>query len=88
MFVYDTEKLDADAQQAQLDIERTDNDMANLKAQIEQLKKDKANASEEEQLSYTTQIQSAEMDLKKSEYERKAKEVEITVSKVRYRIPR
>lgn len=77
LFVYDTEKLDADAQQAQLDIERTDNDMANLKAQIEQLKKDKANDSEEEQLSYTTQIQSAEMDLKKSEYERKAKEVEI-----------
>lgn len=77
LFVYDTEKLDADAQQAQLDLERADNDMANLKAQIAQLEKDKANASEEEQLSYTTQIQSAEMDLKKSEYERKAKEVEI-----------
>ena len=77
LFTYDTEKLEADLQQAQLDLERADNDMANLKAQIAQLQKDKENASEDEQLSYTTQIQSGEMDLKKSEYERKAKEVEI-----------
>lgn len=73
LFTYDTEKLEADLQQAQLDLERADNDMANLKAQIAQLQKDKENASEDEQLSYTTQIQSGEMDLKKSEYERKAK---------------
>lgn len=77
LFTHDTEKLEADLQQAQLDLERADNDMANLKAQIAQLQKDKENASEDEQLSYTTQIQSGEMDLKKSEYERKAKEVEI-----------
>ncbi|HIX30208.1 MAG TPA: efflux RND transporter periplasmic adaptor subunit, partial [Candidatus Blautia stercoravium] len=77
LFTYDTEKLEGDLQQAQLDLERADNDMANLKAQIAQLRKDKENASEDEQLSYTTQIQSGEMDLKKSEYERKAKEVEI-----------
>lgn len=65
LFTYDTEKLEADLQQAQLDLERADNDMANLKAQIAQLQKDKENASEDEQLSYTTQIQSGEMDLKK-----------------------
>ena len=77
LFTYDTATLETDLQQAQLDLERADNDMANLKTQIAQLEKEKKNAGEEEQLSYTTQIQSAQMDLKKSEYERKAKEVEM-----------
>lgn len=77
LFVYDTASLETDIQQAQLDMERADNSMANLKAQIAQLQKEKKKASQDEQLSYTTQIQTAEMDLKKSEYERKAKEVEM-----------
>ncbi len=77
LFTYDTATLETDIQQAQLDLERADNSMGNLKAQIQQLQKEKKKASSDEQLSYTTQIQSAEMDLKKSEYERKAKEVEL-----------
>lgn len=77
LFTYDTEKLEADLQQANLDLERADNDMKNQKDQIAQLEKEKKKAPEKEQLSYTTQIQSAQMDLKKSEYEKKAKEVEI-----------
>lgn len=77
LFTYDTAKLEADLQQANLDLERADNDMKNQKDQIAQLEKEKKNAPEKEQLSYTTQIQSAQMDLKKSEYEKKAKEVEI-----------
>ena len=77
LFTYDTAKLDTDLQQANLDLERVNNDMENQKAQIAQLEKEKKKAPEKEQLSYTTQIQSAQMDLKKSEYEKKAKEVEI-----------
>lgn len=77
LFTYDTTKLDTDLQQANLDLERAGNDIENQKAQIAQLEKEKKKASEKEQLSYTTQIQSAQMDLKKSEYEKKAKEVEI-----------
>lgn len=77
LFTYDTVKLEADLQQANLDLERADNDMKNQKDQIAQLEKEKKKAPEKEQLSYTTQIQSAQMDLKKSEYEKKAKEVEI-----------
>lgn len=77
LFIYDTAKLEADLQQANLDLERADNDMKNQKDQIAQLEKEKKKAPEKEQLSYTTQIQSAQMDLKKSEYEKKAKEVEI-----------
>ena len=77
LFTYDTATLETDIQQAQLDLERADNSMGNLKAQIQQLQKEKKKASSDQQLSYTTQIQSAEMDLKKSEYERKAKEVEL-----------
>ncbi|MCA5964759.1 HlyD family efflux transporter periplasmic adaptor subunit [Blautia sp. RD014234] len=52
--------------------------MENLRSQIAQLEKEKKSASEDDQFSYTTQIQTAQMDLKKSEYERKSKEVEIS----------
>ena len=77
LFTYDTASLEMDIQQAQLDLERAAGEMTNLQAQIQQLEKEKKDAPEEEQFSYTTQIQSAQMDLKKSEYDRKAKEVEI-----------
>ena len=78
LFIYDTESLEADLQQAQLDLERADTDMENLRSQITQLEKEKKSASEDDQFSYTTQIQTAQMDLKKSEYERNGKEVEIS----------
>ena len=77
LFTYDTASLEMDIQQARLDLERAASEMTNLQAQIQQLEKEKKDAPEEEQFSYTTQIQSAQMDLKKSEYDRKAKEVEI-----------
>lgn len=77
LFTYTTESLETDLQQAKLDLERADNEMGNLKEQIAQLQKEKKKASKDDQLSYTTQIQTAEMDLKKTEYEKKAKEVEI-----------
>ena len=77
LFSYDTSSLESDLQQAQLELERADNDMANLRTQIAQLEKEKKSAPEDEKFSYTTQIQTAQMDLKKSEYERKSKEVEM-----------
>lgn len=77
LFTYDTASLEMDIQQAKLELERAAGEMTNLQAQIQQLEKEKKDAPEEEQFSYTTQIQSAQMDLKKSEYDRKAKEVEI-----------
>lgn len=78
LFTYETGTLEMDIQQAQLDLERTDSEMQNLRSQIQQLEKEKKYAPEEEQFSYTTQIQTAQMDLKKSEYDKKAKEVEIS----------
>ena len=47
--------------------------MENLKTQIAQLEKEKKKAAEDEKFSYTTQIQTAQTDLKKSEYEKKPK---------------
>lgn len=73
LFTYTTETLETDLQQARLDLEREDNEMANLKAQIEQLKKEKKKASKDEQLSYTMQIQTAEMDLKKVNMKKRQK---------------
>ncbi|MGN0400324.1 MAG: efflux RND transporter periplasmic adaptor subunit [Blautia sp.] len=78
LFIYDTEQLESDLEQALLELERFDGNMENLKTQIAQLEKEKKKASEDEQFSYTTEIQTAQMDLKKAEYEKKAKEVEIT----------
>ena len=42
-----------------------------------QLEKEKKEASDDEKLSYTTQIQTAQTDIKKTEYEKKSKSVEI-----------
>ena len=78
LFIYDTEQLESDLEQALLELERFDGNMENLKAQIAQLEKEKKKASEDEKFSYTTEIQTAQMDLKKAEYEKKAKEVQIT----------
>lgn len=77
LFTYDTEQSQSDLDQAQLDLERLQNDIGNLNLQIEALKKEKKSAGEDEQLNYTTQIQSAENDVKKTEYEIKSKKLEI-----------
>ena len=78
LFVYNTEQTKSELQEAQLEIERLDGEMENLKTQIAQLEKEKKKAAEDEKFSYTTQIQTAQTDLKKSEYEKKAKQVEIS----------
>lgn len=77
LFTYDTSTMESDLRQAELDVERIDNTISNLNSQVKQLEKDKKEAGEDEKLSYTTQIQTAQMDMKKSEYEKKSKAVEM-----------
>lgn len=77
LFTYDTDEAQSNLDQAQLDLERLENDIVNLNEQISALEKEKRSAGEEERLNYTTQIQTAQNDIKKTEYSIKSKQIEI-----------
>lgn len=77
LFEYDTEKTQEELEKAQLDLERISNTIGNKSNEIAALEKEKRSADKEAQLDYTMQIQSAQMELKQSEYEKKSKQVEI-----------
>ena len=64
-------------EKAKLDLERIKNTIDNKTSEIAVLEKEKRNASNDAKLDYTIQIQSAQMELKQSEYEKKSKEVAI-----------
>lgn len=78
LFEYDMSSNEDYLAEAQLDLERLQNEALSLKEQMETYEKEKQEAQEEEsQLSYTIQIQTAKMDLKKNEYNQKSKQAEI-----------
>ena len=77
LFSYDTEKSQEDLEKAKLELERIDNNIGNKQNEIAALEKEKKSAGNDAQLDYTMQIQSAQMELKQSEYEKKSKQVEI-----------
>lgn len=77
LFSYDTEKATEDVEKAKLELERINNTIDNKSNEIAALEKEKKSAGSDAQLDYTMQIQSAQMELKQSEYEKKSKQVEI-----------
>ena len=77
LFEYDESATQDDLAQAELDLERLKNEANSLQNQIDTLTKEKKEAKEEEQLSYTIEIQTAQMNLKKNEYDQKTKEKQI-----------
>lgn len=77
LFAYDTEQSADDLAKAKLELERISNSISNKKEEIATLEKEKQKASQDMKLEYTMQIQSAQMELKQSEYEQKSKEIEI-----------
>ncbi len=77
LFFYDTEKSQEDLEKAKLELERINNNIGNKQNEIAALEKEKKSAGNDAQLDYTMQIQSAQMELKQSEYEKKSKQVEI-----------
>lgn len=77
LFSYDTEDIALNISQANLELERINNNISSYTSQIAQLEKDKQTAPESEKLSYTTQIQAAQIDQKKEEYNKTVKELEI-----------
>lgn len=77
LFEYDTEDTALTLEQERINLESIKNDISGYYSQIEELQKAKNKASADEQLSYTTQIQTAQTNAKRAEYNKKAKEAEI-----------
>lgn len=77
LFEYDLSSIQEDLQQAKLDLDRLKNEALSLTDQINTLEKEKKQASKDNQLSYTIEIETNKMNLKKNEYDQKSKEAEI-----------
>ena len=77
LFSYDTDEIQMKLSEAELELERITTEISTLYNQIETLQNEKAKAPESEAFSYTTQILTAQNDVKRAEYNQKSKGVEI-----------
>ena len=77
LFEYDLSSIQDDLQQAKLDLDRLKNEQVSLTEQIATLEAEKKKAKSEDQLSYTIEIETNKMNLKKNEYNQKSKTAEI-----------
>ena len=77
LFEYDTETLESELAQAELDLEGMRNEITNYQAQIKQLNEEKNTAPEDEKFNYTTQIQSLQNSIKQTEYNIESKKIEM-----------
>ena len=77
LFSYDIESMQLELDQGNVEIERMEIEIASNKQQIQQLESERKNVSDDEKLSYTTQIQSLETDIAKTEYDIKSKKIEL-----------
>ncbi len=77
LFIYDVKSMELEKEQAELEIERMNNEISSMQKQISELESEKKKASQDEQFSYTTQIQSLETDVARVQYDIKVKNAEI-----------
>lgn len=77
LFSYDVDELKLNLEQLKLELESTKNSITTMNNQIAALKKEKANAPKDEQLQYTIQIQTLEVNIMQAEYTIKTKTNEI-----------
>mgnify|MGYP004632779893 FL=1 len=77
LFEYDLSSIQENLEEAQLDLDRLKNEASSLNEQIATLEKEKKKASQDSQLSYTIEIETNKMNLKKNEYSQKSKQAEI-----------
>ncbi len=77
LFEYDLTSIQEELAEESLNLERLKNEAASLTEQISTLEKEKAKASADNQLSYTIEIESNKMNLKKNEYDQKSKTAQI-----------
>ena len=77
LFEYDLSSIQENLEEAQLDLDRLKNEASSLTEQIATLEKEKKQAAQDNQLSYTIEIETNKMNLKKNEYSQKSKQAEI-----------
>ncbi|HIT33395.1 MAG TPA: efflux RND transporter periplasmic adaptor subunit [Candidatus Faecousia intestinigallinarum] len=80
LFHYDTNQLQLNLDKQRLELEQLEATIENYKEQIEDLKNDRYNAPSSEQLDYTVQIQTMEINLKEAELNLAAKQTEVAQS--------
>ena len=73
LFEYDTEDTALTLEQERINLESIQNDITGYYNQIAELQKEKNKASADEQLNYTMQIQTAQTNAKRAEYNKRAK---------------
>ncbi len=81
LFNYDTDDLQLTLDKQKLELEQLEATIENYKEQIEDLEKDRKNADSSDQLQYTIQIQTLQIDLKEAELNIKAKQTAVEQSK-------
>lgn len=77
LFEYDLSNIEDQLKEENLAFERLKNEAMTLEEQIVTLEKEKQKASKDNQLSYTIEIETDKMNLKKNEYAQKAQEAKI-----------
>lgn len=80
LFSYDTDQLQLDLDKQKLQQEQLEATISNYKEQIEDLINERYNAPSSEQLAYTVQIQTMQVDLKEAELNLAAKKTEVAQS--------
>ena len=78
LFRYDTDQLQLELDRKTLELEQLKATIENYKSQIAELEGERSRVGSSEQLAYTIQIQTAQLDLKEAELNLKAKETELT----------
>ena len=77
LFSYDTDEMQLSLKQAELELEGISNQISTLQKQKTDLEALRKKAGEDEQYSYTVQIQSVELQIKNEEYNSSVKKSEI-----------
>ena len=77
LFEYDLSSIQDSLKEAQLALDRLKNEALSLNEQITTLEKEKKKANKSSQLSYTIEIETNKMNLKKYEYDQVSKQAEI-----------
>lgn len=81
LFSYDTDELQLTLDKQKLELEQLEATIENYKQQIEDLEEERASADSSDQLQYTVQIQTLQIDLKEAELNVKAKQTAVEQSK-------
>ena len=76
LFQYDLRSIQQSLQEAQLALDRLKNEQLSISDQITTLEAEKKKATADNQLSYTIEIETQKMNLKKNEYDQKSKQAE------------